>query len=185
MPQATATAPRSASTDPAARKEFPTALPLMRREIDRSDIRLVRGDDGFNRLTFSVASENPVERWYGSEILQCDSDSIRMDRIKRGAAPYLWNHDIDDCLGMVEDARIVGKRLVVDVKMFKTPRSEEVAQMIDGGLRNVSLLYRIYEVLEDTKKQQYTMTVLVKFAASTVTIPADPTVGIGRAAPSG
>lgn len=185
MPEATASAPTTALRGPAAPAEFPKTLPLMRRDFDRVETRLVRGDDGFNRLSFSVSSETPVERYYGDEILSHDGDSIRMDRIKRGAVVHLWNHDWNDCIGVVEDARIVAKRLVVDVKMFKTPRAEEVAQMIDGGLRNVSLMYRIYEVLEDTKKQRYTITDWEPFEVSTVTIPADPTVGVGRSQESG
>jgi HK97 family phage major capsid protein/HK97 family phage prohead protease len=176
---------REEPADPAARKEFPTALPLMRREMDQSEIRVIKNDDGFVRLTFPVSSETPVSRWYGEEILSHESGSVRMDRMKRGACTYLFNHDWDDPVGVVEGARIENKRLVVDVKMFKTARAEEVAAMIDGGLRNVSLMYRIHVVEEDVKKQRYTITDWEPMEVSTVTIPADPTVGVGRSAEGG
>lgn len=164
----------------AARKQMPEKLPLMRREFDRSDIRLVRNDDGVVRLTFPVSSETPVERWYGSEVLSHEEGAVRMERIKRGAVTYLFNHDWDDPVGVVEGARIENKRLVVDVKMFKTPRADEVAAMIDGGLRNVSLMYRIHVYEEDVKAERMTITDWEPMEVSVVTVPADATVGIGR-----
>lgn len=182
MPDAVTDPPEQAASGAHAHKEFPKSLPLMRRDFDRTEIRMVRGDDGHARITFSVSSETPVERWYGDEVLSHESNSIRMSRLKRGAVMHLWNHDSDDPLGVVEDARLEGKRLVVDVKFFKTPRAEEVATMIDGGLRNVSLMYRIHVVEEDVKKQRYTITDWEPYETSTVTIPADPTVGVGRSA---
>lgn len=165
-------------------KEFPKKLPLMDRAFATDDVRLVQSDDGFTRMTFSCASETPVERYFGDEILSHEGNAIRTDRLKRGAVPFLFNHDPGDPVGMVVGHRIENRRLVVDVKMFKTARAAEVAAMIDGGMRNVSLKYRIYAVLEDTKKQRFTVTDWEPLEVSAEPIPADPTVGMGRSAPS-
>jgi HK97 family phage major capsid protein len=165
-----------------AREALPKTLPLMDRAFATDDFRLVQSDDGFTRLTFSCASETPVERYFGDEILSHEGNSIRADRLKRGAVPFLFNHNPADPVGMVVGYRIENRRLVVDVKMFKTVRAAEVAAMIDGGMRNVSLKYRIYVVEEDTKKQRYTVTDWEPLEVSAEPIPADPTVGFGRSA---
>lgn len=174
--------PSQAPTGSAARKEMPDKLPLMERALPAEEIRLVKGDDGFTRITFPCSSETPVDRWYGEEVLSHEQDAIRMERIGKGACPLLFNHDMDDPIGMVTGARVERKRLVVDAKLFKTPRAAEIETMIDGGLRNVSLMYRIHVSEEDVKKQRYTHTDWEPYEVSIVTIPADATVGIGRAA---
>lgn len=176
-PQAgSATTPRQAR----AREPLPEKLPLLERALPAEDFRLVKGDDGYARITFSCSSENPCERWYGEEVLSHDGDAIRMDRLTRGACPLLFNHDFDDPIGMIEGARIERKRLVVDAKLFKTARAEEIATMIDGGLRNVSLMYRVHVYEQDMDEERYTATDWEVFEVSIVTVPADPTVGIGR-----
>lgn len=159
---------------------FPKSLPLMERSLPAEDMRLVKSDDGYTRLTFSVSSEAAVARYYGDEILSHSDGAIREDRLKRGAVMYLFNHDANDPIGVVEGYRIQNKKLVVDVKFFKTSRAEEISTMVDGGMRNVSLLYRIHVVEEDVKKQRYTITDWEPYEVSAVTIPADPSVGVGR-----
>lgn len=181
MPEAAEAGTHGGVTVP---KEFPKSLPLMERSVPAEDMRLVKSDDGFTRLTFSCSSETPVARYYGDEILSHESNAIRVDRIKRGAVPFLFNHDPADPVGMVTSHRIENRRLVVDVKMFKTARAAEVEQMIDGGMRNVSLKYRIHAVSEDVKKQRFTMTDWEPYEVSAEPIPADPTVGVGRSATS-
>src|SRR5437868_4427673 len=79
----------------------------------------------------------------------------------------------------------MNKRLFVDVKFFKTLRAEEVSAMVDGGMRNVSLMYRIHVVEEDVKKQRFTITDWEPYEVSAEPIPADPTVGVGRAQEAG
>ncbi len=133
-------------------------------------------------LTFSASSETPVERWFGTEILSHDQGAIRMQRMNDGAAPLLFNHDWADPIGMIDGARVEGKRLVVDAHLFATTRAQEVATMIDGGLRNVSIGYQINTVEERTKDQVFTATDWEPLEISIVTVPADPSIGIGRAA---
>jgi len=178
-------APAKAPTLSAARKEMPSTLPLMERSLPAEDFRLIKGDDGFTRLTFSCSSETRVPRWYGDEILSHESSAVRLDRVKRGAVMLLFNHDMDDPVGVVTDARIEKRRLVVDVKLFKTARAAEIEAMIDGGMRNVSLMYRIHVSQTDEDEETYTIIDWEPFEVSVVTIPADPTVGIGRSQEAG
>lgn len=171
-----------ASTGAAAPRELPDQLPLQERsfQIPREDCRLVKGDDGHYRLSFPVSSEAVISRWYGDEVLSHETSAIRVERLSRGAVMHLFNHDDDEPRGVVEGYRIQGKRLWVDTKFFKTAKAEELATMIDGGYRNVSLLYAIHVTEEDVKKRRYTHTDWEPFEVSSVSIPADASVGIGR-----
>jgi HK97 family phage major capsid protein/HK97 family phage prohead protease len=132
------------------------------------------------RMSFPASSETAVDRWFGTEVLRHDDQSIRMDRLKGGAAPLLFNHNWNDPIGMVDGARVQGKRLYVDVHFFDTARAKEVAAMVEGGMRNVSIGYELYEVTEDTKRGIYTATDWGVHEVSFATIPADPSVGYGR-----
>lgn len=136
--------------------------------------------DGKTTLTFPASSEEPVERWYGTEVLSHDKGAVRLERARQKAMPLLFNHDVNDPIGMITGARVQDSRLVVDAEMFETARAKEVLMMIDGGLRNVSLAYRV-NVIEETKKtESYRVTDWEPYEVSVVTVPADPTVGIGR-----
>lgn len=145
----------------------------------KADILSERKDSD-NLLSFPASSEEPVERWYGTEVLSHESSAVNLKRAAAGALPLLFNHDIDDCIGIITGARVEKNRLMVDAKLFSTDRANEVKAMIDGGLRNVSLAYRVNVIEENTKTATYTATDWEPLEISIVTVPADHTVGIGR-----
>lgn len=132
-------------------------------------------------LTFSLSSEQPVERFFGTEILVHDKSAIRLGRMSSKAMPLLFNHDPGDPIGMIDAGRITDGRLEVSAHLFTTARAQEVAAMLDGGLRNVSVGYRIHDAEDDRKTGEVRVTDWEPYEASIVTIPADPTVGLGRA----
>jgi HK97 family phage prohead protease len=103
-----------------------------------------------------------------------------MDRMNGGAAPLLFNHNWNDPVGMIDGARLKDGRLWVDAHFFDTDRAKEVAAMVEGGMRNVSIGYELYEVTEDTKANRYTATDWGVLEVSFATVPADPSVGVGR-----
>lgn len=163
----------------AARVKFPDKLTPLSREADSKSIQ-IRKDGDKTSITFSASSEAPIERWFGSEVLSHDDGAVRMDRIARGAAPLLFNHNWDDPIGMIDGARIEDKRLVVDAHFFNTDRANEIRAMLDGGLRNVSIGYRLHVVEENIDEETYTARDWEPFEVSVVTVPADPSVGVGR-----
>ena len=154
-------------------------LPPLAREVASEDIQ-VRVDEKVTRIKFSASSETPIERWFGEEVLSHEGKAVRLDRVKRGAMPLLFNHDPSDPVGIIDAARIEDKRLVVEAHLFDTARANEVAAMLRGGLKNVSIGYRLHVVEEDKKTNTFTARDWEPFEASIVTVPADPTVGIGR-----
>ncbi len=155
-------------------------IPLQLREAEICAFEKRAEASGTPTLQFALSSEQPVERYFGTEILSHDQGAVRMDRINRGAMPLLFNHNWDDPIGMVDGGQLLDGRLIVDAHLFDTARAQEVAAMLAGGLRNVSVGYRILDGEEDRKSNEVRVTDWEPYEASIVTIPADPTVGIGR-----
>lgn len=153
----------------------------LRRDFPASEIKIVRNAGKPTTLSFSATSETPIERWFGTEILSHASGAIRMTRVSAGAVPLLFNHDWSDPVGMIDGARVVDNRLVVDAHLFATDRAAQIQSMIDGGLRNVSMGYMMHSVEEEAKTNTYTARDWEPLEVSIVTVPADPSVGIGRA----
>lgn len=155
------------------------------RDLQARDLTLVKRaeeGDGLIRLSFSASSEAPVDRWYGTEVLSHAEGAVDMVRIAGGAAPLLFNHDWNDPVGMIDTARLADGRLLVEAHLFATARAAEVAAMVEGGLRNVSIGYQVDEMTEEVKAERFTATRWTPLEVSIVTVPADTTVGIGRAA---
>lgn len=154
-------------------------MKLFQRFLENVDIE-VRRDKTDVVMTFPASSESPVERSYGAEVLSHEQGAVRLDRAKGGAMPLLFNHNVDDPIGMIKDARLESGRLMVDAQLFDTARGREVQAMIAGGLRNVSIMYRSYMIEENKKSEQFTVKDWEPFETSIVSIPADASVGIGR-----
>ena len=103
------------------------------RDFPASDIKIVRDAGKPATLTFPASSENPVERWFGTEILSHAKGAMRTERLDAGAVPLLFNHNWSDPIGMVTGGRLVDGKFSVDATMFATDRAAEVQTMIDGG----------------------------------------------------
>jgi HK97 family phage major capsid protein/HK97 family phage prohead protease len=153
-------------------------IPLQSREAEVCAFE-TRAEGGA-ALKFSLSSEMPVQRLFGNEILLHAPGAVRMERLNRRSMPLLFNHDIDDPVGMVDSGELRDGRLNVEAHLFETDRAKEVAAMLAGGLRNVSVGYRIHDAEEDRKTGEFRVTDWEPYEASIVTVPADPTVGIGR-----
>jgi HK97 family phage major capsid protein/HK97 family phage prohead protease len=134
-------------------------------------------------LEFPFASEEPVERYYGMEVLSMDAKSMDLTRLNDGA-PLLYQHDADRIVGVVQRAYIKNKRAYAKVKLANNELGREMQELIrDGIIRNVSFGYKInaMEADESTSPVTYRATNYQPFEISLVTVPADQTVGIGRA----
>jgi HK97 family phage major capsid protein/HK97 family phage prohead protease len=145
-----------------------------------SSTEFSEGDD--RRVVFPFASEMPIERYFGMEVLNMDEDSMDLSRLNDGA-PLLFQHDSDKIVGVVERAYIKNKRGYAEVKMANNDLGREMQELIkDGILRNVSFGYRINAMETDnsTDPITYRATSYQPFEISLVTVPADQSVGIGR-----
>ncbi len=137
-------------------------------------------------VELAFASETPYDRWWGTEILDCAQTSIRLGRLVAGG-PLLMDHDSRDHVGVIESVQIGADRVCRAVVRFgKSARAEEVFQdVLDGIRRNVSVGYMIHEAkLVETSEDKdiYRVTDWEPFEVSIVSVPADASVGVGRAA---
>ena len=140
-------------------------------------------DENDRTLEFPFASEKPVERYYGMEVLSMDEKSMDLSRLNDGA-PLLYQHDADRIIGVVQKAYIKNKRAYAKVKLANNELGREMQELIkDGIMRNVSFGYKItqMETDESTSPVTYRATGFEPFELSLVTVPADSSVGIGRA----
>lgn len=140
----------------------------------------------------SFASETPVRRWYGSEVLQIDTQSVDMQRIKDGLCCLLYNHDTDEVIGKVMRAWIEDGKAKAEVYFDDDEKSERVWQKVRKGiLKGVSVGY-IVDVWEKVEEgavstngritgPAYIATRWNVYEISIVSVPADSEVGVGRA----
>lgn len=136
-------------------------------------------------LTFSFSSEAPVDRWFGREILVHEEGAMDLSRMNDGA-PWLWNHDRDVILGVVEKAWLGDDRRLYSTVRWSPNTTERGSeeykrrQDIEAGItRNVSFAYEIKELEE--RADGFYVTSWPVLEVSSVSVPADQTVGLGRA----
>jgi HK97 family phage major capsid protein/HK97 family phage prohead protease len=167
-------------------KQKPTSLkPLERsfRLLPAADEQPVV-DIATRTVRFPFSSEEPIDMWFGTEILSHSKGAIRLNDVRQQTMPLLFNHDMDDLLGVVESVEIgTDARLYATVRFGKDERGEWAMQQVaDRVLINVSFMYRVFKYEEDTKTDIYTATDWEPYEVSFVTVPADASVGMGRAA---
>ncbi len=135
-------------------------------------------------VELAFASEQPYERYWGIEILDCSAPAMRLGRMTTGA-PLLADHDTADVIGVVESVTLGADRVARAVVRFgKSTRAQEVFQdVVDGIRRNVSVGYMIHKatlVNSVDGLDTYRVTDWEPFEVSLVSVPADASVGVGR-----
>ena len=138
-------------------------------------------------VELAFSSEEPYERWWGTEVLSHDREAVRLGRLNGARHPLLVDHSTRDQVGVVEKAWIGDDRKARAVVRFgKSARAEEIFQDVKDGIRSlVSVGYRIHEMVlakQTDDAREYRVTDWEPFEVSIVAVPADPTVGIGREA---
>ena len=129
---------------------------------------------------FPFSSEYPVARYFGSEVLSHDSKAPNFMRLNDGA-PFLFNHNPDKVLGVVERAYLDEdkKRAYAKIRFSRSDFAKQYLDDVkDGILRGISFGYSIDEV--EQREEGVLATSWTPHELSLVSIPADPTIGIGR-----
>lgn len=135
-----------------------------------------------NVVRFSFSSEMPVDRAMGDEVLDHSDNAVRLDRLNDGA-PLLFNHDMNQLVGVVERAYVKDKRGYAEARYSSSAFAQQIKKDVRNGIiRNVSVGYRIIRMGDHSKKRsdEYRVAEWEPLELSLVTIPADPTVGVGR-----
>jgi len=135
-------------------------------------------------VTMAVSSETPVDRYYGNEILSHKPGALRTNRLKGGVS-LLFNHDYDKQLGRSQSFKLRDDDVLqVTARFGPSPLAvEKEADVSAGILVDVSIGYIVHE-WEITEDKNGVRTYLAVdwelLEVSLVTVPADPTVGVGR-----
>ena len=143
-------------------------------------------DEKARTVTLSFSSEVPVARWDWFEVLDHAPASVRLDRLRAGGA-LLVDHNREDQVGVVEMVDIDSDRKGRAVVRFgRSARAEEIfADVLDGIRKNVSVGYKVHKMKLDKEEDEgdtYRVTDWEPLEISLVSIPADTSVGVGRAA---
>ena len=141
-----------------------------------------KADSRIREMSFS--SEQPVDRWFGREILDHSPGSVRLDFFKSGRAPLLMFHDQRQVVGVITSAWLEGRKGRLKARFGRTTTATESLQNVDDDiLKNTSVGYRVHRlVLEESDEtgDTYRSTDWEPLENSLVGVPADRTVGVGR-----
>ena len=144
-------------------------------------------DEETRSVYIAVSSELPVERSFGKEILDHSGDSVDLEFLRSGRAPLLLDHDPEKQIGVIESVSLDGDRVLRSkVRFGRSALAQEVYQDVLDGIRgNVSVGYRVNKMERDaTDKNAYRVKSWSPMEVSVVSIPADPSVGVGRSTAS-
>lgn len=158
------------------------------RELAISSIRRVEGSE--RKFILSFSSEEPYERWFGSEILDHAEGAVDLSRLNE-IGVVLFNHDRDKVLGKIVRAWIENDRGNAEIEFDTDTFSETIYQKVKSGtLKGVSVGYIVTDwedVTVGKKSDDGRFSGPCNIAKhwtpheiSVVSIPADPTVGVGR-----
>src|SRR6266700_3292975 len=87
---------------------------------------LSRANKADRSIELSFSSEDPVERWFGLEILDHGKDSIDLSRLNSGSGPLLFNHNADELIGTVTRAWVAGAKARAKVRFGNSKRAKEL-----------------------------------------------------------
>lgn len=136
-------------------------------------------DEETRTVTLSFSSEAPVERFFGTEVLSHSPEAVDLTRLNARAA-LLANHDLNDQIGVIENAKIENGRGVATVRFSKSERGELFYQdLLDGIRSGVSVGY-VIEEMEEKSERVFEATRWMPHEISLVSTPADYSVGVGR-----
>ena len=163
------------------------------REFSIEGIRAIEGEGNERKFILSFSSEEPYERWWGVEILSHDEGAVNLERLN-SIGCILFNHNRDKVIGKINKAWIENGRGQAEVEFDTDEESEKIYQKVKSGtLKGVSVGYKI-DLLEEVQANKKSSngkftgpcdvaTKWTPFEISIVSVPADPTVGVGRSLP--
>ena len=119
------------------------------------EITIDNVDAESRQIDLAFSSEQPVERFFGNEILDHAPESVRLDRMKNGG-PLLVGHNPDDHVGVVESISVDGDARVgrATVRFGRSQRASEIFDDVNDGIRKgVSVGYRIHQMALESRDE--------------------------------
>lgn len=154
---------------------------IMSRESEDQDSR---------RRTISFSSEEPYRRYFGMEILDHSENAVNLERLN-SVGVLLFNHDTYMVVGRVIRAWVENNRGMAEVEFDTDEDAEKVFGKVKSGtLKTTSVRYSVdswEEVRAGATSADGRFSGPCQVArkwtpleVSIVSVPADPTVGVGR-----
>ena len=165
------------------------------RELKDCTIRAVEGDGRERTFRLSFSSEAPYDRWFGTEILDHSEGAVNLERLS-SIGVVLYNHDRDAVIGKVERVWLENGRGEAEITFDSDDESEKIYQKVKNKtLKGVSVGYLVdswEEVMPNKQSADGRFTgpcsiarKWTPFEISIVSVPADPSVGVGRSMEGG
>lgn len=147
-------------------------------------------DEEKRTVELSFSSEEPYQRWFGSEVLSHEQNAVDLTRLN-DIGVVLYNHNRDKVIGRIDNAWVKDNRAYASVTFDDDDESEIIYSKVKSGtLRAVSVGYKVdsWEEVSAGKKSADgrhlgPCSVALKwqpYEISIVSVPADSTVGVGR-----
>ena len=160
------------------------------RDFQECSIRALEGEGNERAFEISFSSELPYNRWFGPEILDHSEDAVDLSRLNEIGC-VLFNHSRDKVIGRVRKAWIEDNRGKAEIVFDDDDASDVIYKKVESGtLKGVSVGYVVdiwEEVMAGKSSEDGRFTgpcsIAKKWApyeVSIVSVPADPSVGVGR-----
>jgi HK97 family phage major capsid protein/HK97 family phage prohead protease len=146
------------------------------------------GDGAPETYDITASSEQPVDRWFGREILDHDPKSVDLSRADpEHGLPLLSVHDGRSLpIGRVRKLKAKDGKLQGRLQPSASTRGQEASTLLKEGHRELSIGYDVsqydYTPGKAGQPDTYRATKWQPMEISMVGVPADPTIGVGRAA---
>lgn len=162
----------------------------LKRALPIESIRALEGEGNERKFVLSFSSEEPYGRYFGAEILDHSDGAVDLTRLQE-IGVLLFNHNRDYVLGKIIEVSIENGRGCATVEFDDDEKSEVIHQKVKNGtLKGTSVGYCVdnwEEVVAGKKSEDGRFTgpcwiakKWTPFEISIVSVPADPTVGVGR-----
>lgn len=160
------------------------------RDVRTNSIRAIKEEDNERKFVISFSSEEPYNRWYGTEILDHSEGCLDLTRLTEIGC-VLFNHKRDCVIGKITKAWVENNRGCAEIEFDTDEESEKIYQKVKNGtLKGISVGYQVdsWEEVMPNKtsadgKFKGPASIARKWTpleVSVVSIPADSSVGVGR-----
>ena len=146
------------------------------------------GEEESRTINLSFASEEPVMRSFGWEILSHERQDIDLNFIESGRAPLLLNHNPEVQIGVIQSASLdsTERKSRSVVRFGKGELASEILADVNDKIRtNISVGYTVNNLEKQDEQRDGTDVYRAEWTPmeiSLVSIPADRSdIGVGRA----
>lgn len=148
--------------------------------------RVVRLDRESRTVELSLATDQPVEHFFGLLELDVSPSAVILDRVNNGVAPLLVNHEYGLHPGvLVANTVQLGSQVRCTAKFSRSQLGEDMLNDVEDGIRvgtSVGFLVHDMVLVEDKEGELplYRATKWEILEVSLASVPADPNCGVGR-----